>query len=43
MSALVGFLMGALGYIFVANVWVRVGSLIFISAAIIVSVLEMQR
>lgn len=43
MSAVVGFLIGALGYIFVANGWVRTGAFIFIVAAIIVTVLEMQR
>lgn len=43
MSVFVGFLMGALGYIFVANGWVRAGAFIFIAAAIIVTFLEMQR
>lgn len=43
MSAVVGFLMGTLGYIFVANGWVRVGAFIFIVAAIIVTILEIQR
>lgn len=43
MSAVVGFLMGALGYIFVANGWVRTGAFIFIATAVIVTVLEVQR